>query len=194
MEFRWILEGLERIDHVRARSDAPRDAIGAHDRINEMLAEDGKTARIQTTGAVILRFPGLPDQSEGIVKIKGPASLSGYLYYLTEDARGTVKARLRVPTQTDKQRSVDATCDARFANELKTLLFETIRVVGTADWRRTESEEWIPSSVHITDAKKIEIRGLKQAVESLRKVNAGWVDNPIAFQRNYDNDENGEPQ
>jgi len=180
-----------RIEHVRSDLGAPREAVIAHDRINEMLAQDGKTARIQTTGAVILRFPGVQSPDDDVLKVKGPASLIGYLYYLTEDMKGVVKARLRVQTQSDKQRSVDATCDALFASEFKTLMFETIRVTGTADWCRTRNGEWIPSSVHITNAHRIENRSLRQAVERLRKVNAGWVENPIAFQKHFDKDERG---
>lgn len=168
---------------------APSDAMAAEARLNAMLAEDNSNARVKTDGAIILRFPGKAEPARATQSLKGPASVTGYLYHLAEDREGVVKARLRIHVDGGKVRRVDATCANAFSQDLKSYLFTEVRVSGTAEWERGDDGIWTPHNLHVLSARQVDKQRLKDAVNALRRIDAGWVDNPISFQNSLRDDE-----
>lgn len=166
-----------RIYAVRDRR-APREAMTAFRKIDEMVAADGGRARLQFGTANVLRFTGsgnaLPEEA---VTMHDDGTITGQLYAMSEDRTGMVHARIR-PRQ-DKS-YIACTADIAVGRELRNYLFESVRVQGRGRWVRSPQSAWTCHSLHVRSVWRVKDAPLREAVDALRKLEANWPDDPLS--------------
>lgn len=165
-----------RIYAVRDKN-APSEAMRAADRINEMVAEDRGVARITYGAAVILRFPGRVSAIDKPLSIVDHATITGRLYALSEDPSGGIRARIR-PRGVSGY--ISCTADRDIGGDLRNFFADNVRVHGRGTWQRSTGGEWSCLSLHIEDARPVKDVTLREAVNSLREIQADWGDDPLA--------------
>ena len=146
-----------RVRAVGSKSAAP-DAMRAFENINRMLGEDEKTARLKLGSAIIIRFPGIvPDEPKELT-IEDAATISGYLYYLSEDDEGKVHLRIR-PSSGNV-----VMCQAKdgVGKNLRAYLFSDVRVSGKGTWVRSFNGDWNLKNLEVSEASILDQTDLKK--------------------------------
>lgn len=163
-----------RISNIR-RGRAPKDAMGAYSRINEMLSTDNGTARLTERHITVVHFSGARANTDQNVTLVDSGAITGQLYALSEDRLGEVKARVRPRVGN----AVICTADKIIGRELRRYLFEPVRVHGQGVWIRANPGEWSCQSLHIRDVRPVEDVKLKDAIKALREIDIEWPDDPL---------------
>jgi hypothetical protein len=156
------------------RGDGPLEPSRAYETINNMLAEDGKSARFCRGSAVIINFPGTIRATPTVIKVQDTGSVTGYLYMLYEQKDG-FHARLRVSADT----SLQCTCSKDALLELKECLFGAVRVYGNGRWKRADDGSWLPISLKIERVQRVSTAPLRDVIDSLRKLDIAWPEDPL---------------
>jgi hypothetical protein len=164
-----------RVRAVAARR-APAEAMRAFRKINEMVAADGTRARLAYQGAVILRFPGRLVEEESQVSITETGSITGRLYSLLEESPGQLRARIR---PRDGNGYIPCTVEPHIARELRNHFMEAVRAVGRGTWARNDGGQWICRSLHIESVMPVRDVPLRDAINTLREIEADWPDDPL---------------
>lgn len=146
-----------------------------YDRINTMLSEDKGRAYIKRGSAIILRFPGLPEPAADEVYIEGVATVSGYLYYLSETRAGEISIRIR---QHEKPMA-RCVAPASLSADLKKLLFSSVRLTGKGQWKRDGDGNWSVTDLLVAKGVEIKDCSVRQAINELRSINASWDDDAL---------------
>lgn len=166
---------------VSARVDAVRigkstiEARNAYNKINEMLCEDNATAFLKKNSAIIIKFPGIVERNTDPLVVSDYGSVDGYLYMLSQSKDG-FRARLRIDEST-----LNCTVKGSALQDMKDLLFETVRVSGQGRWQRNDDGIWHPISLCIDAAKLLKRSSLKQAVKDLQSIDLDWPEDPLGI-------------
>jgi hypothetical protein len=166
-----IENGLRRVENGQAGQ--AREA--AYRRLNDMLADDGSRAYIKRGSAIILRFPGAPAEDVRALTIEGVATVTGYLYYLSEEANGTINLRVRQPSHP----YVRCTAPHDVGASLKELLFSTVRLSGKGRWVRSTDGVWTVSDLQVARGVGVKDVSVREAINALRKIKGRWDRDPL---------------
>lgn len=166
--------GLRRV----GTGNASKEKETAYRHINDMLAEDRTRAYIKRGSAIILRFPGIGQPVDEVIALEGVATLTGYLYHLSENPDGLLSVRVRQTGQ------IYARCVAPNAigPELKDYLFSTVRLTGKGRWVRSSEGVWSVSDLTVTGVRQLKDSTPREAFEELRRVKANWSSDPLGRQ------------
>ena len=182
-----------RLHRVRAR-DAPNEALGAYDALNEYLRDDGTSGALRegANGNQIIAFPGA---DEFIEPEFGPFNESGTIDGVVIRLGGK---RERVPVHIETRDGMDVGCAATraIAKELAQHLFgNELRLTGTGRWFRDRYGKWVPRTFNVTSFELLDTRSLTELAAELSAIEgAGWksMDDPwgeLAGLRGSDGDD-----
>lgn len=153
------------------------EATQAYDRMNEMVADDHGPARITFGAGAILRFPGKVVQpTNRPVTINDVATVTGRLYYLAEDKKDRINARIR---PSEGSQHVACTADANLSHDLRRYFLDDVRVHGQGNWSRSETGVWTCVSLHIQQVAPVSNVSLRHAIYDLRSITPRWPDVPV---------------
>ncbi|AZB54471.1 hypothetical protein EBL89_03705 [Cereibacter sphaeroides] len=159
------------------RAQGPQEALRAYARLNEMVAEDGGTARLIRGSAVILHFSGTRVDAARPLRMLDHGFITGKLYAMAQDARGgDVKARIRLASGSN---SVSCTASSAVGRHLRSFLFEAVRAHGKGEWERTGDGTWICQSLHIDRVEPVRNVSLRAAIDEIRAAEIEWPDDPL---------------
>lgn len=159
---------LGRAEAVR-RGDAPPEAMRAYRRINTLMSEDNASGALsETSGAVIIEFPGREEQRYEFSYLSQQGTLDGEVIRVG----GTADA---VPILIRESGRVLSGCYAgrSLAKQLARKLFEPVRLFGTGRWNRTEAGEWELDRFNIDRFQELSDEPLSAAVAALRAIRGG---------------------
>jgi hypothetical protein len=156
------------------RREAPREAMRAYNRINQMVYEDGGPARLKGP-ATVLHFPGVAAGGVDRLKIVDYGDITGRLYSLSESRENQLSARIRPLTG---EGYVQCTASKEIGRTLRELLFEPVRAYGRGTWREA-GNVWICEGLAIEAAWPVKGGDLREAIDALRALEADWPENAL---------------
>ncbi|MBO9419731.1 hypothetical protein J7481_09525 [Labrenzia sp. R4_2] len=156
---------------------APRDSMNAFRRIEEMVAQDGGRARLQFGTATVLRFTGRNILKAGAFKLIDTGTVTGRLYSLSEGSDQSIRGRIRPQFGSGY---ISCTAGPEFSAILRRHLFEAVRVTGKGEWTRSEEGGWTCQHLDVIEVKPVKNTTLREAIETLRAIDAQWGDDPLA--------------
>jgi hypothetical protein len=165
-----------RISQINTRK-APADAQRAYDKINAMLSADKTRARIVAGGAVVLRFPGSNLFLDRPVSIIDTAQITGRIYALFEDNHGAVIGRLRPRSES---KYVNCIAEGSIVTNFVNYFQRLVRVSGRGAWSRAPSGVWSCEYIKVQEVFPVSDSSLRDAVNSVRAIEADWPENPLA--------------
>lgn len=165
-----------RLYAYRDRRPIPMDAARAGKRINDMVGEVRKSARITIGTRAIVRFSGTTPDRPKSAALVDTGTITGRLYGLLETPSGSLNVRIRPRNGVGY---VNCTADAVVARKLRDHFGEAVRVVGRGTWTRSEDGEWACQSMHILEVEGVRDVSLRDAINALRAIQTDWPDDPL---------------
>ena len=162
---------FEAIPKVKARIDevisgtAPKPALAAHRRLDDLLAADNAIGHIEIGGAKVIEFPGRrrPIQ-EKIGPVRRAASVEGQVYQIGGKDE-TINIHLL-----DKGHDVRAEVSITLARKLAPyLLLGRVRLFGEGDWYRINSR-WERTNFTATDFVPLNSQSLPEALREVQGI------------------------
>lgn len=167
-----------RLDAVRDHQ-GPEEALEAYSRIDDRLAEDNATGKLETEeGARILEFPGRerPAQIE-YGAFTEPGTVQGQIISI-----GGKRDRVSVHIQEGEQVWICHTSRERARELAKHIFGPAVRVSGSARWERDRNGRWHQNDFTIKDFDVLNDEPLSDVVKKLQAVDADWK-TPDALRR-----------
>lgn len=155
---------------------APEPAMRAFRRVDDMVGEDGGPARLSYGAGVVLRFPGRSTAEVRSVSITERGAVTGRLYALMEEPAGQLRARIRP----NGDNYVPCTAEPRVGRELRNFFMDAVRAYGLGTWTRAVDGEWNCRSLHVESVQPVKDVSLREAINSLRAIEADWPSDPLA--------------
>ena len=152
---------------------APKDALAAYGRLNQMLRKDDANAELKASSTVIRLRAANVNIVSAIVQDYG--DITGKLYFLAESKKG-VSAKVK-PFSGGKP--VTCTAPNSMKNDLRGLLFEPVRVSGRGLWERKQGL-WECDALHIEQVQAVEMVSFRAAIGKLRNTKVEWPEDPLA--------------
>ncbi|MEE9375738.1 MAG: hypothetical protein V3V04_05330 [Rhizobiaceae bacterium] len=161
---------------------APRLALVAHDKINQMLADDNTSGEFTDhLGRNIILFPGVRHDTPKLVSMRDTATFIGELYQIA----GTNKdAKIRI--KTELYGVVYCTTTKDIAKALSDYLFEQIKVSGQGMWTKNANGGWDIGDFTITDFLPVQKESLRGTVDRLRDLKLNWPKDSLAKLKHLD--------
>ena len=161
--------------------EAPKDAVEAYRRLDDMLAEDNAIATLRPgKGCEVIAFPGRtrPQPIE-----YGPIREEGFIEGEIVRIGGRDKSvHITLQSGDDVYTNIETNRDT--ARELGKLLYgPVVRFWGTGTWRRSGEGEWALERFVVARFEEIAERDFAAALPDLRAVHGSeWnlVDDPVA--------------
>lgn len=169
-----------RVDAVRNRQ-GPADAMRAYHRIDEMVYEDGGTAKLSGP-ALVLFFPGTAPAQEPSLRLVEQGSITGRLYALAELSQG-ISARIR---PLGGGNVLHCTATDGLGRQLRELLFEPVRASGRGTWVRGEEGNWDCEKFEIDEIWQVKSSSVRDAIDELRRIEAEWPEDPLSEMLDFD--------
>ncbi|MGA4642265.1 MULTISPECIES: hypothetical protein [Stutzerimonas stutzeri group] len=166
---------------VKKSSNAPKDALRALDRINELLVEDGKKAELKNPdGAVIYPFPGgrkVKPMKE--LQIDEDCTVSGQIIKIGGKDE-TIPLLLRDSDGIEYHCTVKG---SELAREISSYyLRDPIEVSGKGKWRRTQDGTWVLEQLMVKSWAPLST-DWDTAFEAMSRLAGGWRDVPDIDER-----------
>jgi hypothetical protein len=140
-----------------------------------MRDDNASGALSETSGAIIIDFPGRDEQRPEFSYLSQQGALDGEVIRIG----GTGSA---VPVLIKEGGRVFSGCyaDRKLAKQLARMLFEPVRLFGTGRWNRTEAGDWELERFIIDRFQELSDEPLSAVVAALRAVPGnGWDDNSL---------------
>lgn len=154
---------------------APRSALFARDKINQMLCDDATSGEFtDTDGRNVIQFPGNNVKIAKLVRMRDAATFTGELYHIAGSA---TDAKIRIKTAL--YGVVYCIATKEMAKSLREFLFEQIKVSGHGLWAKTDDGRWSIDDFTITDFTPIKNESLQEAVVRIRGLDIEWPDNVL---------------
>jgi len=161
---------------------APKNAINARDKINQMLTDDATSGEFaDPAGKNVIQFPGNRQKVAALVRMRDAATFTGELYHIA----GT-QTDVRVRIKTELYGVVYCIATKDMAKNLRDFLFEPIKVSGRGLWAKTDEGGWSIDDFTITDFTPVKNEKLKDAVDRIRRLEIDWPENAIESMQSLD--------
>jgi hypothetical protein len=158
-----------------ARRQAPSGAMRAYETINRMLrADNGKAIYRETSGAEIIRFPGIEDAVR-YDSVTQQCAVDGEVIRIGGTGRN-------VPVMLRSENDLIGNCytNRTTAKELATHLFEPVRLLGTGRFIRETHGGWKLDYFAISSFSPLSNEPLSSVIRALRAIPGGeWGEDAL---------------
>jgi hypothetical protein len=158
-----------------ARKRAPRDAMRAYHTINRMLrADNGAGVLQETSGAEIIRFPGVGDIAR-YGTITQQCSVDGEVIRI-----GGTRKRVPIMLRSEDELIAECYTGRATAKNLATHLFEPVRLFGTGRFAREDDGAWKLEYFAVDSFTPLADEPLSKVLVALRAIPGGdWGEDAL---------------
>jgi hypothetical protein len=175
-----VVKVSDRVNSLK-REGAPKDVLAAFKRLDNLLAEDNATAKLETLGgAEIIPFPGA---SRPEPLNYGPFKRQGMLEGEIVRIGGADKTS-HVVLQHSGQTYTGIELTRELARDMASLLYgPTVRFYGEGTWSRNEEGHWKLENFKVSSFEILDATDLKEILRDLRE----FPDNGLMAKDAYSN-------
>ena len=158
-----------------ARREAPAEAMRAYQAINRMLRGDnGKAVYRETSGAEIIRFPGIDDVTS-FGTITQQCAVDGEVIRV-----GGTRKNVPIVLRSENELITNCYTSRATAKELAMHLFEPVRLQGTGRFIREDRGGWKLEYFRIVSFSSLSDEPLSSVVTALRAIPGGeWGEDAL---------------
>lgn len=146
---------------VRAatRGDGSKEAVGAWNRLNEMLGRDNTSATLEFPGGEVIPFPGSAPPAKPIGPVRQDTTIQGRIVRL-EGYGEDISVGVEDETGLTGRVVVKAT----HASEIGELFHRYVRFAGSGKWRRDTDGQWCLEHLDVTSFEALDEQPLDETL------------------------------
>lgn len=153
------------------RGDAPRDAMRAHAKLNQLLRDDDARGTLKEgKKATLIAFPGREATGEAFRAVRQHGTVEGEVVRV-----GGTGEDAMILIRFDQDRVVSCRGSRVFAKAIAADLFEHVRLHGEGRWSRSVDGIWSLDDFHVTSHEVLDRGSLGAALKRVRGSGVSFV-------------------
>jgi hypothetical protein len=165
----------ERTSAVR-RGAGPGEARRAYRRVNRLLREDNGTATLRddSTGAEIIKFPGIDEKEETFSGVRQRGAVDGEVIRI-----GGVQKWIPITLRSEQDTIANCFCRVEVAKQLAKHLFEPVRLFGNGRWCRDTEGKWALEFFSVDSFDALREETISQAIARIAAIETQWGEDSL---------------